>query len=464
MEERKFCMKSRAELDEIRKQQASKKASVNENIFKDIEDGKQLYRDSYAKAKELLPELKTKSKEELVAMLPHPFGQEDIDYYMTKDVEYLIKKILTHKFSEEIANVVIKQASVNEISDELAQKVANRRQSDYNKAKELLNKAVDKSVEKHKGFLNIPQEEYDKDIHPKYKDLENKANKLKRNSRKVQAESLTASKALAMSKSILEGEEELLYSPVGKMEIGLPLEAAKELSMPGDAQSTVDYWKQQPRVKNQLDKLTDEQIDSIKEYLDMDDEEFANLSKEDKLDYIIWITGGYIYDEWYENQNEIGESKINEDWKEYDYQYLTVKEAIEDIEDDYEREIVLQAFNGLIKRLEYSVSKLPESKINESKDYQFDNIVISIYGEPTEDSKVVEEKMSGFGMQNLEIINVYNSEDEAVQDHLARIKAGEQPNPLVYETQETIDFINKHHHLPSLDADDFDAEYSAWAD
>ena len=68
------------------------------------------------------------------------------------------------------------------------------------------------------------------------------------------------------------------------------------------------------------------------------------------------------------NSNK-NESKIDENWKDHDYQYLSVKQALNDIEDEYTRNKYLQDFEGLIKRLEHS------SK-NESLSEDYDDIAI----------------------------------------------------------------------------------------
>lgn len=76
-----------------------KKSKKNENIFTDMEDAKKQYVQDTKDAEEYLKELKTLSKKELIDLLPHPFGQDDIDYYNTKDEKDLITKILKNKFN-----------------------------------------------------------------------------------------------------------------------------------------------------------------------------------------------------------------------------------------------------------------------------------------------------------------------------------------------------------------------------
>lgn len=72
---------------------------LQENVFKDMEDAKKQYVQDTKDAEEYLKELKTLSKKELINLLPHPFGQDDIDYYNTKDEKDLITKILKNKFN-----------------------------------------------------------------------------------------------------------------------------------------------------------------------------------------------------------------------------------------------------------------------------------------------------------------------------------------------------------------------------
>ena len=77
--------------------------------------------------KKYYQELKQKSKDELINMIPTPFGDEDKKYFKTKDDEYLIEKILRDKYnypyyiniSKEINSKLKKKADVEYFSDKV---------------------------------------------------------------------------------------------------------------------------------------------------------------------------------------------------------------------------------------------------------------------------------------------------------------------------------------------------------
>lgn len=73
------------------------KKEKHESIMGDVS---QQYSNDYNEAKKYLLELKKLSKPELINLLPHPFGQEDIDYYNKLNAVELIAKILKSKYSD----------------------------------------------------------------------------------------------------------------------------------------------------------------------------------------------------------------------------------------------------------------------------------------------------------------------------------------------------------------------------
>lgn len=78
-------------------------------------------------AKKYYQELKQKSKDELINMIPTPFGDEDRKYFETKDDEYLIEKILRDKYNypyyiniqKEITANLKKKADIEYFSDKV---------------------------------------------------------------------------------------------------------------------------------------------------------------------------------------------------------------------------------------------------------------------------------------------------------------------------------------------------------
>lgn len=77
-----------------------------ETINKNIEEAKKCYN-----------ELKTKTKDELINMIPTPFGKEDKKYLQTKDEEYLIEKILRNKYNYPYYINISKETSLNKKAD-----------------------------------------------------------------------------------------------------------------------------------------------------------------------------------------------------------------------------------------------------------------------------------------------------------------------------------------------------------
>lgn len=144
------------------------------------------------------------------------------------------------------------------------------------------------------------------------KDPEALAYKARKKARLGVDEVLTAREALAKSKAILEefnnsSEEPTFWGYATDMpEVELPKSAVLQICHSGDNADDVDEVKEIPMVKAQIDKWTDEEIDGVRHQLDMTDEEFNSLTKDEKISYIIWIAAWNIFEdeEYYDELHE----------------------------------------------------------------------------------------------------------------------------------------------------------------
>lgn len=94
------------------------KNTIGQSLGNIMQQAADEHNKEYNNAKELYQDIKNLSKQELVSMLPTPFGQDDIDFYMSKDEKYLIKAVLKNKFGtagEDFIRFGVKEAYAGEI-------------------------------------------------------------------------------------------------------------------------------------------------------------------------------------------------------------------------------------------------------------------------------------------------------------------------------------------------------------
>lgn len=160
---------------------------LQENVMQQAID---MYNNNVTDAKKLYNKVKDLDKEQIVKLLPTPFGQEDIDFYNKQDKNTLIKLLLKKKIGqagEDFFKYGIKESKLNEISNELANKVGNIRKANAQDASRKL-RAIDDEhtaelakIDNNYTNRDIMLGKADKDIdyvNSKYEPLENEQRKI----------------------------------------------------------------------------------------------------------------------------------------------------------------------------------------------------------------------------------------------------------------------------------------------